>query len=89
MFAHARAGETVSQMAGLGQAAGKPWACRLCRVLSIIVERDHCAKALSPDAATAGNAAIKAGIALWLVAVIASVGCWAFWAAVIALAGLL
>lgn len=86
-FFHARNGETVSQRAALARIAGKRWGCVLCAFLSAVVEKDHCAKALSLDGVTASRAAIKAGIALWLLVVVASIACWAVWAAVFWLAG--
>ena len=44
---------------------GARWACVLCRVLDVVVERDHCTKALGGQP-TARPAAIRAGVALLL-----------------------
>lgn len=39
--------ETISSRAQKAQAAGKRWACVLCRFLDIF-QRDHCAKYVDP-----------------------------------------
>ena len=86
LFFHALSGETVSTMAGRGQAAGKPWACVFCKLLDIVVERGHCAKSITVDGTTNGLAAARAGIALLVGCFVpASLLCWAGWALLFAL----
>jgi hypothetical protein len=36
--------QTISGHAALAAQAGQPWACLLCKILNVIVERDHCQK---------------------------------------------
>lgn len=80
LFFHAKLGETVSTMAGRGQAARKPWACVLCRVLDAVVERGHCARSIVVDGITANGPAIRAGFAMVLGFVMPfSFACWAVW----------
>jgi hypothetical protein len=41
--------ETVSHHAARAWRDGKKWGCVVCRFLSIVVERNHCAKQLDPN----------------------------------------
>lgn len=85
-FFHAMHGETVSTKAAQAARDGKPWACRFCALLSVVVEKDHCGKVLSSDLPTAAHAAIRAGIALWFgVALPFTLLCWAGWSLVFSL----
>ena len=62
----ARRGETVSQLAGAGAAAGRWRWCVLCRVLAVLVERDHCARAIDPAAGpTATGPVLRSGVLLF------------------------
>ena len=49
--------------AAVRRAEGARWACALCRVLDVLVERDHCTKTLDP-AEIELPAALRAGAAL-------------------------
>jgi hypothetical protein len=64
--------ETVSLHAALDARAGRRWACVFCRVLSVLVQRNHCADQFLPGTSTPATF-IRAGISfaaaftiLWL-----------------------
>ncbi len=61
-------GETVSTHAARDAAAGQPWACVLCRVLSIIVQPRHCQVTLDPSGVTPLSADARAGAGFLLLA---------------------
>lgn len=54
--------QTVSMRAALAQRAGKTWGCAFCRVLSILVQRDHCADQFT-DTQAPWFVYVRAGIA--------------------------
>lgn len=65
----ARAGETVSVMAARSRNAGRWTGCAVCRLLGLLVEANHCDKALATgDGQTARPAALRAGVLLILYA---------------------
>ena len=66
LFCYAKSGETVSVMMARGAALKRPWPCIACRILSWIVEPDHCRRALGPEP-TPAPAALRAGLALLVV----------------------
>lgn len=53
---------TVSLHAALAERQGKRWGCVVCRVLSELVQRDHCAITLDPNSEASTGAAIRAGL---------------------------
>lgn len=55
--------QSISQNTAQRALQGAGWACVLCRLLDVIVERDHCAKSLGPEP-TSLPASIRSGIAL-------------------------
>lgn len=64
--------QTVSFRAALAQRAGKTWGCVFCKILSVLVQRDHCADQFIPGSSTPATF-IRAGLAfgaaflgLWL-----------------------
>jgi hypothetical protein len=67
LFFDGQPDETISLHAADAQRAGRRWGCVLCKILSVIVERDHCAKQFLPGT-TAPTAALRAGIALAVLA---------------------
>ncbi len=58
--------QTVSEHAALDALAGKPIGCALCRVLSAIVQPNHCQVTLDPNGKFPTSAAIAVGAAFLL-----------------------
>lgn len=40
-------GETISVAAAKARLQGKPWGCKLCKFLAVLLRGDHCTKALN------------------------------------------
>ena len=57
--------ETMSHYAARRRAEGAGWACLFCRLLALLVERNHCAKALAPGDVSR-VASVRAGLAMLL-----------------------
>jgi len=55
--------QTISVHAALAARQGKLWGCLLCRILSALVQPNHCADSLTENA-TPTSAALKAGALL-------------------------
>ena len=51
---------TVSRHAALAAQAGQEWGCITCKVLSALVQKNHCALTLDPNVQETTGAAIKA-----------------------------
>lgn len=68
MFLGGVPGETVSTHAARDAAAGQPWACVLCKALSIIVQPRHCQVTLDPSGVTPLSADARAGAGFLLLA---------------------
>lgn len=80
MFCRAKRGETVSLMAAQDQRDGGRWGCRMCWLLNLVVERNHCAITLRDEDRTVGISAWRAGLALLFgVLLPTSWLCWAAW----------
>lgn len=58
-----RPDQTISLHAALDQRKGKRWACVLCRILDVLVERNHCANQFV-EGPTGTAAAIRSILAL-------------------------
>lgn len=58
-----RPDQTISLHAAISARGGKRWACVLCRLLSLLVERDHCEKQFQPGP-TPLTAALRAATCL-------------------------
>lgn len=63
-----RPDQTISVHAALEQRKGTRWACVLCKILDVLVERDHCPKQFTegPTGIVAGIRSILALIVLLL-----------------------
>ena len=80
MFCGAKHGETVSQVAAVAALRGSRTGCGMCRLLHILVERNHCQIILQTDAETHGVSALRAGLVLLIGAALPlSLLCWAAW----------
>jgi hypothetical protein len=55
--------QTISEHAAIAQREGKKWGCIMCKILSFIVEQNHCAKQFT-DKPTPALAAFRAMLAM-------------------------
>ena len=71
-------GETLSQSIGLAARDGRWWGRWGSAALSVLVEPDHCERALAGgDGATSGRALVMSGVLLLILAAVLAWGCWA------------